>query len=317
MTASTPDAGITQTRSSPGEAARTGMARPARGAHPTRRVRTMVTPEGAALRLTIGTFGERAGAFVIDFIIQWALVLVVVLSIGFSASRFGMQGWAIAGALIAVFVFVFRNFYFVFFEMGRRAATPGKRLIGLRVAARDGGQLQANAVLARNFMREIEVGLPLSFLFMSGDQLNATIGLLGFLWAGVFMLFPLFNKDRLRVGDLVAGTWVIHAPKPALKPDITASASASSPDATALVFTPAQLDTYGIHELQVLEDVLRQSTREAKTEVASRIRSKISWQTGPGETDLAFLEAYYAALRRHLEQRMLFGQKKHDKFDPT
>jgi len=292
-------------------------ARLARARDPAKRVRTMVTPEGAALHLTIATFGERAGAFVIDFIIQWAIVLVVVLSIGFSANRFGMQGWAIAGALIAIFIFVFRNFYFVFFEMGRRAATPGKRLIGLRVATRNGGQLEANAVLARNFMREIEVGLPLSFLFMSGDQLNATIGILGFLWAGVFMFFPLFNRDRLRVGDLVAGTWVIHAPRPVLQPDITSAPAASPAEFGDFAFTADQLNAYGIHELQVLEDVLRQSTRETKAQVAERIRSKIGRTPGRGETDLAFLEAYYAALRRHLEQRMLFGQKKRDKFDPT
>ena len=32
--------------------------------------------------------------------------------------------------------------------------------------------------------------------------------LLGIIWTGAFVLFPLFNRDRLRVGDLVAGTMV-------------------------------------------------------------------------------------------------------------
>ncbi|OYW85350.1 MAG: hypothetical protein B7Z22_08760, partial [Hyphomonas sp. 32-62-5] len=71
----------------------------------------------------------------------------------------------------------------------------------------------------------------------------------------------------------------------------------------------------GIHELHVLEDVLRQSTAEIKQQVAERIRAKIRWTKQPGETDLAFLEAYYSALRRRLEQRMLLGERKADKFD--
>lgn len=285
-----------------------------RGAQEARRQRTLVTPEGAALTLRIGSFTERAGAFVIDFVIQWSIVLVVVLAIAFGASSLGFAAWNLAGGFIAVFIFVLRNFYFVFFEMGRRAATPGKRLLGLRVAARDGGQLQANAVMARNFAREIEVGLPLSFLFMGGDQVNAWIGLFGFLWASIFMFFPLFNRDRLRVGDLIAGTWVLHAPRVKLAGDISQSGSARA-QRERFAFTPAQADAYGIHELHVLEQVLRQSTVETRTEVADRIRAKIGWQRTPGERDLDFLEAYYAALRQRLEQRMLFGDRKEDKFD--
>jgi len=33
------------------------------------------------------------------------------------------------------------------------------------------------------------------------------------------------------------------------------------------------------------------------------------------ETDLAFLSAYYAALRGRLENRLLFGHRRRDKFD--
>ena len=79
--------------------------------------------------------------------------------------------------------------------------------------------------------------------------------------------------------------------------------------------TPQQAEAYGIHELHVLEDVLRQSTAEVKSQVAARIRTKINWSRIEGETDLDFLEAYYAALRRRLEQRMLLGERKADKFD--
>ncbi|MEM5516733.1 RDD family protein [Henriciella sp. AS95] len=279
-----------------------------------RRVRPLVTPEGAALNLKIATASERAGAFLLDFALQIMMIIASVWLIALAFSSMGFEGWMVAGSVSAVIVFLLRNFYFIFFEIGRKAATPGKRALGLRVAARNGGRLTANAVLARNFMRELEVFLPLSLLLMTAeDQVSAWIRLLGVAWAGVFVLFPLFNRDKLRVGDLIAGTIVIHAPRTKLKQDITSVAPARKDP--AYQFTDTELDAYGIHELHVLEDVLRQSTKEIKARVAERIRDKIGRKTREGEDDVAFLEAYYAALRARLEQRMLFGERKTDKFD--
>jgi hypothetical protein len=105
---------------------------------------------------------------------------------------------------------------------------------------------------------------------------------------------------------------VIHAPKVKLQKDIT---SAGPLPQTGFSFTAAELDAYGIHELHVLEDVLRRSTPAIKARVAERIRGKIGRQEDGGESDAAFLEAYYGALRARLEQRMLFGERKSDKFD--
>ncbi|MBK8199446.1 MAG: RDD family protein [Acidobacteria bacterium] len=276
--------------------------------------RRLVTPEGAAIQLKLASASERAGAFLIDVAIQWAIVIATLLGLGTIASAMSNGGANFAFAFWMVFFFFVRNFYYIFFEIGQRAATPGKRILGLRVAARDGGRLTANSVLARNFIREIEIGLPFQFALMGGDQFGAWMALFGLLWSGVFLLFPVFNKDKMRVGDLIAGTWVIRAPKAKLMDDIT-SAAARPETASRFAFTQVQTDAYGIHELHVLEDVLRQSTQEIKAQVAARIRTKISWTPIVGETDLAFLEAYYAALRRRLEQRMLLGDRKTDKYD--
>ena len=49
--------------------------------------------------------------------------------------------------------------------------------------------------------------------------------------------------------------------------------------------------------------------------VAERIRRKIGWTRGEDEPDWAFLDAYYTALRRRLETRMLFGRRRRDKHD--
>ncbi|PKP80198.1 MAG: RDD family protein [Alphaproteobacteria bacterium HGW-Alphaproteobacteria-18] len=277
-------------------------------------IRRLITPEGAAIRLKLATAAERAGAFLIDVAIQWAIVIATLFGLSFAMSGFGEGSANIAFAFWLVFFFFVRNFYYIFFEIGQRAATPGKRALGLRVAARDGGRLTANSVLARNFIREIEIGLPFQFAMMGGDGASGWMALFGLLWSGVFLLFPIFNKDKMRVGDLIAGTWVIRTPKTKLMHDIT-SAPSKAETSSRFTFTTAQADAYGIHELHVLEDVLRQSTPEIKKQVAARIRVKIGWPQQSGETDLAFLEAYYATLRRRLEQRMLLGERKADKFD--
>ena len=277
-------------------------------------LRQLVTPEGAAIHLRIATAAERAGAFMIDVAIQWAIVIGTLLGLRYVMLAMDSEGANIAFAFWLVFFFVVRNFYYIFFELGPRAATPGKRALGIRVASRDGGRLTANSVLARNFIREIEVGLPFQFALMGGDRIGAWMALLGLVWSGIFLFFPVFNKDKMRVGDLIAGTWVIRTPKSRLMGDIS-SGLATDDGARRFAFTPQQADAYGIHELHVLEDVLRQSSQDVKAQVALRIRNKIGWQAQSGETDIAFLEAYYATLRRRLEQRMLLGDRKTDKFD--
>ncbi|MEZ5945728.1 MAG: RDD family protein [Hyphomonas sp.] len=297
------------------EAARRRRARMAEEQRQSKMTRVLVTPEGAAIRLKLATAAERAGAFAIDVAIQWAIVIASLLGLSALSGPFGMgSGANIAFAFWLVFFFFVRNFYYIFFELGAKAATPGKRALGLRVASRDGGRLTANAVLARNFTRELEIGLPFQFMFMGQDQVTSWLALLGLVWSGVFLFFPVFNKDKMRIGDLIAGTWVIRAPKVTLMGDIS-HAAATAPRSASIAFTAEQADAYGIHELHVLEDVLRQSTPQIKSQVAERIRTKIGWIAAPGETDIAFLEAYYASLRRRLEQRMLLGQKKIDKYD--
>jgi uncharacterized RDD family membrane protein YckC len=296
------------------EAAQRRRARLAEQMRVSKMTRTLVTPEGAAIRLRLATVAERAGAFAIDVAIQWAIVIGSLLGLSYLMGAMGMDRANFAMAFWMVFYFFVRNFYYIFFEIGRKAATPGKLALGLRVASRDGGRLTADAVLARNFTREIEIGLPLQFVFMGGDQLGAWMALLGLAWSGIFLFFPVFNKDKMRVGDLLAGTWVIKAPKAQLMTDIISAVNAAE-QGSRFAFTPQQADAYGIHELHVLEDVLRQSTPEIKQQVAERIRAKIIWTRTAGETDLGFLEAYYATLRKRLEQRMLLGERKSDKYD--
>lgn len=273
--------------------------------------RVFITPEGVDLSLELAGAGARAGAFMID-----AVIIIVTLIVG--TILLMMLAWAgihIASATMGIGIlwllscFVLRNFWFVLFEMGGRGATPGKRLMGLRVVARDGARLTGGAVLARNALREIEVFLPLTFLFLLQAQnaVDAFTLLAGLCWSGVFLLFPLFNRDRLRVGDLVAGTWVVHDVRAGLGTDLGQQTAGQ----TRRHFSDAALSLYGIYELQTLETVLRQAQPNAIAQVAASIRTKA--RLANDGDDAGFLADYYAALCRKLEQDVLVGRRRENK----
>jgi len=281
-------------------------------------VREIVTPEGVPLRVRLAERGERLGAVLIDLaIIVSVLVAAAVAAIALLPGA--AYSWALALGL--VFSFALRSFYFIFFELRWQGATPGKRALGLRVIDRAGGRLRPEAVFARNLMREVELFLPISLLLSntgSGDSAWATV--LTWLWIGLLVALPYFNKDRLRAGDIIAGTWVVETPKTTLMPDMAAQRGLPGA-ADAVRFTDKQLSIYGIYELQTLENVLRRTganARETRRSVAERIQKKIEWQPTPDPVDAdRFLEAFYTALRGHLERRALFGKRRANKFDTT
>src|SRR5690348_329948 len=231
--------------------------------------RTFITPEGVDLRLELGSAASRASAFLIDMILMVVALVALTLALVYlfyAASGAGASGSSQAIAVLwLIGFFILRNGWFSMFEMGSRGATPGKRLMGLRVVARDGARLTGAAVIARNAMREIEVFLPLSFLGMQAAEglADTFLVLFALLWSGIFLFFPLFNRDRLRVGDLVGGTWVVRTGKAALGGDLVGTAY--QPRRT---FSAAALNLYGIYELQTLEEVLRNENSDAIVTVA-------------------------------------------------
>lgn len=268
--------------------------------------RSFVTPEGVDLQLELGAAGTRAAAFLID-------ATLIVLTLILATILLGLLVVATKGELIEMLwligAFLLRNGWFALFELGGRGATPGKRLMGLRVVARDGARLTAGAVLARNAMREIEIFLPLSFLGAQAAEgtADAFLTIFALLWSGIFLFFPLFNRDRLRVGDLVAGTWVVQTRVRTLAADL-----ARTEQRPHRVFSEAALALYGEFELQKLEDVLRTGDRDALATVAATIRRKAG--LADDGDDAGFLADYYASLCARLESGLLIGRRRQNKF---
>ncbi|HYD36724.1 MAG TPA: RDD family protein [Allosphingosinicella sp.] len=272
-------------------------------------VRSFVTPEGVDLRLELGTAGSRAGAFMLDATFMLAILVVMTVTLAFTAVNAKSELMAI---LWLLGFFVLRNGWFSLFEMGGRGATPGKRIMGLRVVARDGARLTGGAVIARNAMREIEVFLPLSFLGQqaAAGTADAFLTLFALTWSGIFLFFPLFNRDRLRVGDLVAGTWVVRSAGARLGADLVHGV-----ERPRRTFSEAALDLYGVYELQTLEDVLRAGRADEIATVAWTIRNKAGIQEFGDDRE--FLHDYYAALCARLERGLMVGRRRANKFEPA
>jgi hypothetical protein len=131
-------------------------------------------------------------------------------------------------------------------------------------------------------------------------------------WVMFCLAIPALNRDRMRGGDLIAGTIVISLPKVALLSDLVERT-------LQFTFTPAQLQAYGAFELQVLEELLRrpQSKESAQVlqDVCDKICRKIGWTgTVPRSDVTVFLRDFYTAERAFLEREQLYGKGRADKY---
>ncbi|WP_324073982.1 MAG: RDD family protein [Erythrobacter sp.] len=296
--------------------------------------RTMLTPEGLALPIRVGARGSRAGALMLD------VTFIVGSIIAFNYALYWIAGGLLKGSvldpaatsrgaqeflqiLVVMADFLVWYGYFLVQELGPRGATLGKRMLGLRIASRSGGRLTPEAVIARNLLRDIELFYPLIFVLVllvqsiegEGDPL---LGWIATGWFALFLLLPFFNRDGLRAGDIVAGTWVVEAPRTRLAETLSTQGAAATRGASAVTgaryeFGEAELSVYGEKELQTLEKMLREARPEALEAVHATICRKIGWNPGAGD-ERAFLEAFYAQLRAKLEGDMRFGKRKADKF---
>jgi uncharacterized RDD family membrane protein YckC len=287
------------------------------------------SPEGIDLHFGTATASERLIALVYDLTIVAALFVVGGTVLGFTIG---------VGALLLLF-FVLRHGYFLWFETRGNGVTPGKRRFHLRVVRADGGPLTTEILLARNLTREVELFVPLQLLLVP-DALFAdhqgVVRVVATAWVLLLLFFPLLNAQRLRIGDLLAGTRVVLAPPVHLERDLASAAparatapaaAAPSPDAAAdaaapeFAFTAAQLGIYGERELAVLEEVLRKArlagAKETLAAVTASICGRIGWPDVAGlrGREARFLAAFYTAQRQHLEQALLLGKRRHAKVE--
>lgn len=295
--------------------------------------KVLISPEGVPLNIKVASNGERLTALMFDLLLMFATVVVLIILL-ILAATVRMNVYIIATIFLFMF-FVIRNLYFIHFELAWQGRTPGKKICGIRVVNRQGGELTPGAVIARNITREVEIFLPITLLFSMPEGSGLWAHLAGLGWVLILSCLPLFNREHLRAGDLIGGTMVIAMPKRALLGDLTmkrpltaspVNAYNVNPNATVAepeppkgyVFTTDQLAIYGAFELQVLEEFLRRppvpENEKLLQEVCGKICKKINWTEPIAPRDVRrFLNDFYTAERAELERGQLFGQLREDK----
>jgi uncharacterized RDD family membrane protein YckC len=141
---------------------------------------------GVDLTLKIAGPGTRSYAFVIDWHIRFLIAAAWLLVAAVAQVKIT---WRSQDGLISVLPAAIMYFlYHPIVEVVMRGQTPGKRMAGVRILARDGGQPSTTALLLRNVFRLID-SLPATYM------------------VGLTTCF--FTRQRVRLGDMAAGTLLV------------------------------------------------------------------------------------------------------------
>ena len=149
---------------------------------------------GVDVSLEVAGTGARSFAYLIDLLIRTILVTAwfVVATLIYNG-KFTLETpddpdgtWYLYVATPATLIYLL---YHTVLEISMRGRTPGKRMAGIRIVARNGSAPTIAAQLVRNVFRLID-SFPVGY--------------------GVGLVTCLVTRDHVRVGDLAAGTLMIY-----------------------------------------------------------------------------------------------------------
>jgi uncharacterized membrane protein SpoIIM required for sporulation/uncharacterized RDD family membrane protein YckC len=179
------------------------------------------TPEQTILSYTIAGVGSRTAAALIDLITLFVAelgLLFLIIQIGsvvgshISGAQKFSGAWAYAVGGLASFALMWG--YYVFFEAIWDGQTPGKRWLNIRVVQDGGYSVSFGASAVRNLVRFV-------------DQQP------GFLYA-VGLVSITVSKSGKRLGDIAAGTIVVHEQRALITAAVrSAPASSTAPAITS------------------------------------------------------------------------------------
>ena len=232
------------------------------------------TPELVAIDMPVAGLGSRFVALLVDYLIWLALLVVIgiiVFSVDPSLSHFSHIGEKWATALFILIPFLFFWGYFTLFEAFWSGRTPGKYVAKIRVIQSSGRGIGLFESMTRNLVRFV-------------DQFPGIYAI------GAVSVF--LSSRHQRLGDMAAGTLVVHE-----RERLEISISASSVSASGRTFTEGLFQKPQITERQV---------------EVFRIPQAGLQQLGP--QDLEVLEGFFArrldfslAMREQLARRIADG----------
>lgn len=221
------------------------------------------TPESIEFTYALAGLGSRFLAWFVDFLIQIAVIVAIVLGLSFIGSKLPSGGVTDTAAtklgeaiLIAIVIFVlFAIFfgYFIILEAFWNGQTPGKKLLGIRVV-RDGGYpIDFGASLIRNLIRVAELLIG----FYAISAVSTTV-----------------SPENKRLGDIAAGTIVVRDARLAV-PTLEALKGGAEPVYGATAFLSGD-ERALIRRFLDRRDELNASKREElAAQLAARVRNRV------------------------------------------
>ena len=214
-------------------------------------------PEDVRLSFRLAGPGTRALAYGVDLVVRavilWGFLLIA------SLARFVDVG-GLSWGLLLVLIFFMEWGYGWLFEGFWNGQTPGKRALGLRVVREDGHIAGPYEALARNLLRAADV-LPAFY----------AVGLVTMAVTSRFQ----------RLGDLVAGTMVVHERHETLRRETPAFEGAPrlTQDELGAAWRPAERTLDLIHAFALRRDRLGDArAREIAAILAGPLARRLSYR---------------------------------------
>ncbi|MBM4369766.1 MAG: RDD family protein, partial [Deltaproteobacteria bacterium] len=144
------------------------------------------TPEHVRFRWEVAGIGPRAVAWAIDMLIRVVVVVGLAIPLGAASAIEGLDGVGSGAFMLALFLLDWA--WFTVFESLPGGASPGKRVMGLRVVRDDGAPAGLREVVLRNLLRAADAAPAMYVVGLAAMAVD-----------------PRFR----RLGDRVAGTIVV------------------------------------------------------------------------------------------------------------
>ena len=228
---------------------------------------------GVDLSLALAGPGARCYAFVIDWLIR---AILFIAWYGLAALAYNGR-WSLSAPLspdarwFAFVVTPAAAIYFLYhlvLEVATHGRTPGKRIAGLHIVARDGSPPSLSALLIRNVFRLVD-SLPVAY--------------------GVGLVVTLVTRDHVRIGDMAAGTLLVYERADVFLPEHPPHTGTASRDPKRILATS---------DAEVVIDLL---SRWSSLNSAARRHLALELLTRHGES-AAMISQSDPALKERLEQ---------------
>ncbi|GLW31089.1 transporter [Actinoplanes regularis] len=257
----------------------------------------LVTAEAVALDLRPARLGSRAIALGIDILVQAVVAfgLVIVARIILLILPESIVDDALVAVVVRSVIVLVMIGYPTIVETRTNGRSPGKSAMGLRVIREDGGPIRARHAFTRAL-----IGFTIEWPGL----------LLPFLTWAVALTVMLFSENGRRIGDLAAGTLVVHERRPApfrfvpLMPAALASWAAVT-DLSAVDDELAARMRQFLSRVGELREPHRGALERMLTE---EVGARVSPPPPPGTPPYFFLAAVLAERRRRYAAQLAAGR---------